>query len=92
MTFVERRHIASTHDALREIGYELSCLVDDMTGRYGESPENNIEPFEMLDIGRLNRIVDAFNDIGKRRIYNKKTGFYMGYTYDRCHGGLSLQD
>jgi|HubBroStandDraft_2_1064218.scaffolds.fasta_scaffold01750_4 hypothetical protein len=98
MAFAERRQVASAHNALRELGHEVSDLIDDMTGTYGANGNSN----EILDTTRLDFIVDNFNKIGRSRNFDdKEVDNVIRFLKDgrsshevkfrKCSGGLSYR-
>jgi hypothetical protein len=94
MALIERSYITSINDCLRSLGQELSSIIDLMTGRHSEPARK--EP-ETLNINRLSRIIDAYNDIGRSRVATDTergksimAGAKRIY-YDRCYGGLSYR-
>ena len=98
MAFVERREVASAHDALRELGREAFEVIDNMTGKYGVTGSTKDET---LDTGRVNFIIDNFNKVGRSKNFNDNNKdnvikFDRGeklqcVRFKKCHGGLSYR-
>lgn len=95
MALIERHHVASMHNVLRLIGRDLSEIIDRMTGHYVLGADGHVKRHETLDIGRLNNILDTYNDLGKSITAAKREGHCQfgdePMSYNRCYGGLSYR-